>query len=348
MKRLIFTLTAVMAVTITMAQTTPQTQDRPQGQRPQRPANSVHDPVMIKEGDTYYVFGTGRGVSIITSTNRIDWTRGGSAFAEPLAWWKQDIPKQDGSIWAPDISYRDGKFYMYYSVSAWMDFNSSIGYATNTTLDPKDPNYKWVDHGKVIDYRNGGEGVNCIDPNLFVDSDGRVWLFYGSYQKGLRLVELNPETGLLKNPEKPEVTVLTNHLGEGVFVIKVDGYYYIFASEGKCCAGIESTYHVVMGRSKDIKGPYLNKKGESWVESKSTMFLEGNYEEPGRGHNGFFTERDTTFIAYHAYTRSAGGASLLNIKPMYMDEEGWPTLTPTATAKVLVAENQQSVINKKK
>ena len=106
-------------------------------------------------------------------------------------------------------------------------------------------------------------------------------------------------------------------------------YYYIFASRGICCKGINSTYQVVMGRSKDIKGPYLNKEGKSWVDNNYTLFLEGNYEEPGRGHNGFITDHDTTFIVYHAYTRSANGKSLMNIKTMYMDDQDWPTLTPT-------------------
>jgi len=298
----------------------------------------VHDPVMIKEGDTYYIYHTGKGISFITSKDRKNWTREASIFSSPLAWWKTDIPEQDGSIWAPDIHYRDGIYHMYYSVSAWMNFNSSIGYATNKTLDPKSPDYKWIDHGVVVDFRNGGKDVNCIDPNAFVDDDGRVWLFYGSFKAGLRLVELDPKTGKLKD-NKTEPTIITTSLGEGVFVIKVNDYYYIFASRGRCCAGLESTYQVVMGRSKNIKGPYLNKEGKSWIDNNYTLFMAGDYEEPGKGHNGFFTERDTTFIVYHAYTRSAEGAPLLNIKPMYIDEEGWPTLD--SSKKILVVGKKE-------
>ena len=78
----------------------------------------VHDPVMIKEGDTYYVFHTGKGVGIKTSKDRKNWNRAGSVFADSLAWWKNDIPNQRGDLWAPDIHYRDGKFHLYYSVSA--------------------------------------------------------------------------------------------------------------------------------------------------------------------------------------------------------------------------------------
>jgi arabinan endo-1,5-alpha-L-arabinosidase len=209
-----------------------------------------------------------------------------------------------------------------------MNFNSSIGYATNTTLNPDDPDYRWVDQGKVISYKNGGKGVNVIDPMVFVDDDGRVWLFYGSYQAGLRMTELNPETGqLLTDP--PELTLITPALGEGVFIIKDSEYYYIFASRGKCCSGLESNYQIVMGRSKDLHGPYMTKNGESWLDNRYTVFLAGDNEEPGRGHNGFFHENDTTFIVYHAYTRSANGTPLLNIKPLYMGEDGWPGIEPS-------------------
>jgi arabinan endo-1,5-alpha-L-arabinosidase len=287
----------------------------------------VHDPVMIKQGDTYYVFHTGNGISIKTSKDKIHWKRDSSVFSMKAlpAWLTKDIPEQKGHLWAPDISYRDGKYHLYYSVSAWMNFNSSIGYATNTTLDRNDAAYKWVDEGQIISYKDGGEGVNVIDPNVFVDKDGKVWLAYGSYKAGLRLLELDRKTGKLKS-DPPQLTTLTTSLGEGVFIIKGPEYYYIFASRGICCKGNESNYHVAMGRSRTIQGPYLNKQGESWVDNKYSLFLEGNYSEPGRGHNGFFTEGDTTFLVYHAYTRSANGVSLLNIKPLYIDEEGWPTL----------------------
>lgn len=290
----------------------------------------VHDPVMIKQGNTYYVYHTGKGISIKTSPDRVHWTNAGRVFDETNSptWWKTDIPNQDGNLWAPDIHYYKGKYYLYYSVSAWMNFNSSVGLATNTTLDPKDPKYKWVDEGQVISYKNGGEKVNVIDPNAFQDKDGKDWLVYGSYQAGLRLVQLDPMTGkLLQDP--PQITTLTTKLGEGSFIIKAAQYYYIFASRGICCKALNSTYQVVIGRSKDIKGPYLNKEGKSWVDNNYTLFLEGNYEEPGRGHNGFITDHDTTFVVYHAYTRSANGEPRLNIKPVYMDDQGWPSMTPT-------------------
>jgi arabinan endo-1,5-alpha-L-arabinosidase len=89
---------------------------------------------------------------------------------------------------------------------------------------------------------------------------------------------------------------------------------------------MNSNYQIVFGRSLNVKGPYLNKEGKSWVDNNYSLFLAGDSTAPGKGHNGFFTENDTTFIVYHAYTRAANGTSLLNIKPLYIDEEGWPTM----------------------
>ncbi|MDP4261250.1 MAG: arabinan endo-1,5-alpha-L-arabinosidase [Bacteroidota bacterium] len=287
----------------------------------------VHDPVMIKQGGIYYIFHTGKGISVKTSTDRITWKRAGSVFPPNglPEWHKKEIPEQDGSLWAPDIHYYKGKYYLYYAVSAWMNFNSGVGLATNTTLDSTDPAYYWKDEGLVINYKNGGEGVNVIDPNYFMDKDGKAWLFYGSYKAGLRCVQVDPLSGKLMN-DPPQLIVITKALGEGVFIIKGGEYYYIFASRGICCKGMQSTYQMVMGRSKDVKGPYLNKEGKSWVDNNYTLFLAGDSTEPGRGHNGFFTEGDTTFIVYHAYTRAANGAPLLNIKPLFIDKEGWPSL----------------------
>jgi arabinan endo-1,5-alpha-L-arabinosidase len=286
----------------------------------------VHDPVMIAEKGRYYIFHTGKGIPYKTSTDRIHWKDAGSVFdtlAMP-AWHRKHIPNQDAAIWAPDIHYFNGKYYLYYSVSAWMNFNSSIGLATNVTLDPKDPRYHWKDEGDVVNFQNGGEGVNVIDPNAYRDEKGGLWLFYGSYKAGLRLLPLDPKSGLRADTSAP--IVITKALGEGVFVISGPQYHYIFASRGRCCAGMRSNYQMVMGRSESLEGPFLTTAGKSWVDNQYTLFLAGDSTEPGRGHNGFFTQGDTTFIVYHAYSRARNGAPVLRIRPLYLDAAGWPTL----------------------
>src|SRR5690606_14616089 len=111
----------------------------------------------IKQGETYFVFQTGKGIGIKISKDRIYWKRDSSVFSGKNlpSWFKKDIPEQKGDLWAPDIHYRNGRYHLYYSVSAWMNFHSSIGYATNKTLDRNDPGYKWKDHGQVISFKNG-------------------------------------------------------------------------------------------------------------------------------------------------------------------------------------------------
>ena len=307
-------------------------------------ALGVHDPVMIKGGDTYYIYDTFTGIK--TSKDRITWKSAGAVFGGnvKLDWWSREIP-QGAQIWAPDISWRDGKYWMYYSVSAWMNFNSSVGLATNTTLDPNDPAYKWEDQGQVISFKNGGEGVNVIDPNVFVDKDGKVYLLYGSYTTGLRMVELDRTTGKLLS-ETPKLTVLTKGLGEGVFLVKDPQYYYIFASRGICCKGAESTYQIVIGRSRTLAGPYLAKDGSSWVDNNYSVLLAGDANEPGRGHNGIFVEGDTTYLVYHAYTKAFNYHSLLNIRPLYLGADGWPTVEPTSTRFQMEAFQQSSFAGK--
>ena len=111
---------------------------------------SVHDPVMAKQGDTYYLFCTGMGISMWSSKDMKEWKREKPVFREAPEWAVKAIPEFKGHIWAPDISYNNGKYYLYYSVSAFGKNTSAIGLATNTTLDPASPGYKWVDHGEVI------------------------------------------------------------------------------------------------------------------------------------------------------------------------------------------------------
>src|SRR4051812_15193678 len=132
----------------------------------------VHDPVMIREKGSYYLFATGRGIAVWSSPDRVHWKMEKPVFASPPAWAVDAVPTFRGHIWAPDISYHDGLFYLYYSVSAFGKNTSCIGVATNLTLDPADPKFKWEDHGKVLQSVPRVTNWNAIDPNLITDDDG--------------------------------------------------------------------------------------------------------------------------------------------------------------------------------
>jgi arabinan endo-1,5-alpha-L-arabinosidase len=298
----------------------------------------IHDPsAVIKDGNTYYIYATGGGSK--TSTNRTHWVGGSRVFSSNPSWWAtQILPPDNPQLWAGDISYWNGTYYFYYSVSAWYNFHSCIGLATNTTLNPASPNYRWVDRGIVIDSARGhllgGNRVNVIDPNLFQDPvSGKKYLNFGSYQGGVRQVEIDPATGLMVNAANPQLTKITNALGEGSFLFYANGYYYYTVSRGGCCNGMSSTYQVVYGRSTTVGGPYTTQAGTSFLNNNYTVLLtrdnaaDGSVLHAGMGGQSFFVDHDTLFMSYHAYTAPSGN-SLLNIRPVYRTSANWLTLNP--------------------
>ena len=162
----------------------------------------VHDPVMIKEGNTYYLFCTGMGISCFSSSNMKDWKKEKSVFESPPEWAVNTIPEFKGHIWAPDISFHNGQYYLYYSVSAFGKNTSCIGLVTNKTLDPTSPNFKWTDHGKVIQSVPGRDLWNAIDPNLAYDDQQQPWLVFGSFWNGMKLVKMDKGLKQVAQPEE--------------------------------------------------------------------------------------------------------------------------------------------------
>jgi arabinan endo-1,5-alpha-L-arabinosidase len=130
---------------------------------------AVHDPVMIKQGDTWYLFCTGWGISTFSSKDMQNWKKEKPVFASTPQWAVDAIPSFKGHIWAPDISFHNGKYYLYYAVSAFGKNTSCIGLTINKTLDPSSPDYKWEDKGKVIQSVPGRDMWNAIDPNQIDD-----------------------------------------------------------------------------------------------------------------------------------------------------------------------------------
>jgi hypothetical protein len=150
-------------------------------------------PVIIKQGDTWYIFATGIGITRKRSEDGTHWERMAPVFSPQPEWNRQMIPFNDGNLWAPDIIHYQGKYYLYYSVSSFGSNTSAIGLATNVTLDPTDPDYAWVDEGVVI-HSTDTDNYNTIDPNVAQDRDGNLWLSFGSFWSGIKLIRLDPET----------------------------------------------------------------------------------------------------------------------------------------------------------
>jgi arabinan endo-1,5-alpha-L-arabinosidase len=283
----------------------------------------VHDPVMIKQGNTYFIYYTGSLTPYKTSTLRYSgWKDRGSTFSSGPSWIASTVPANDGrDLWAPDISFRDNLYWLYYSVSSFGKNTSAIGLATNPTLDPSASNYKWTDQGVVIK-SSSSNNYNCIDPNAFEDTDGKLWLTFGSFWSGIQLVELQRSTG--KPPANAKITTIaTRSAGiEAPFLVKWNDYYYLFVSWDKCCDGANSTYKIAVGRSSSVTGPYVDKSGKGMLSGGGVILDQSTDQWKGPGHNGIFFENDTMFCVNHAYAASNGSATLF-IRPLYW-KDGWP------------------------
>lgn len=165
------------------------------------PVIPAHDPVMIRQEGTYYLFCAGMGISVWSSADRKAWKPEKPVFAAPPAWAVAAVPSFKGHGWAPDISFANGQYSLFYSLSAFGKNTSCIGLATNKTPNPAAPDYKWVDHGRVIQSVPGRDRWNAIDPNLARDAAGAPWLAFGAFWDGIELVKLRPD---LTAPAQPE------------------------------------------------------------------------------------------------------------------------------------------------
>jgi arabinan endo-1,5-alpha-L-arabinosidase len=287
-------------------------------------AIGIHDPsTVIKCEGNYYVFGTGRGISILTSSNGFDWRRGGRVFDRIPDSVKAFVPKNDGqSAWAPDIIQLNGEYYLYYAVSAWNEFVSAIGLMTNPTLNPKNPSYHWTDRGMVV-HSVEGENLNAIDPGIFHAPDGTLWLCYGSYHGHIELVQLDPKTGLRPATNSP-VTIIASQ-SEASDIIFHDGFFYLFVNHGSCCQGSNSTYNIRVGRAAKVTGPYLDRYGENLTDGGGTLFLAAQGRDIGPGHFGLLLDDGVEKFSCH-YEAEIGraGRSILDIRPLLWTVDGWP------------------------
>ena len=313
------------------------------GQPPRPPLGPManppaHDPVMIRQNGTYYMFCTGNGIAVWSSPDMKIWTSQKPVFAAPPAWAVAIIPNFKGHIWAPDISFASGQYSLFYSVSAFGKNTSAIGLATNKTLDPTSPDFKWVDHGKVIQSVPGRDLWNAIDPNLARDNAGAPWLTFGSFWSGMKLVKLRPDLTAPAQPEqwrtvarRPRDPKLNDSLpGDGAieapFIFKKDGFYYLFTSFDYCCRGPQSTYKMVVGRAKDLTGPYLDRAGLPLEQGGGTLVLAGDSKWFGVGHNSVYTFDKTDYLVFHGYDASDRGRPKLRIEKLAWDKEGWPAV----------------------
>jgi arabinan endo-1,5-alpha-L-arabinosidase len=300
----------------------------------------IHDPVIIKEKDTYYVFCTGRlpgatgTIPIRRSKDLRKWTLSGTVFDKLPDWALKAVPGARDA-WAPDISFFSGKYHLYYSVSTFGRNRSAIGLATTPTLDPASPEYRWTDQGMVIESTPGADDWNAIDPNLVIEKKDKLWLTWGSFWGGIKMRRIDPATGkasdkdttlysLCSRPRSaPGVAPGVPGAVEAPFIVRHGKYWYLFVSYDFCCRGAKSDYYVVAGRSKEITGPYAGKDGRPLISGGGTLVVPPRSSKwNGAGHQAVLRERNTDYLLFHAYDPTTGRPSL-RISTMVWDG-GWP------------------------
>lgn len=309
--------------------------------------NPVFEPILAdpsvirdKTTKTFYAYGTeddwgdGKGdhlVAIVKSTDLKKWTYVSDAFRSKPTW------KANGGIWAPDVNYINGKYYMYYSYSVWADSNPGVGLAVAD--NPAGP---FEDKGKLFLSSEIGT-ANAIDP-MYVEEGGKRYLFAGSFssapENGVWGIELTDDGTAVKD-KNTKFRIAAGDF-EGTMIYKKGSYYYFFGSKNNCCDGAASVYQVRVGRSESLKGPYLDKDGKdiaSW--GNGSLLIERNERFAGPGHNAQIVTDDSgnDWFLYHAIDRgnplvpTGANRRSLMLDRLYW-ENGWPAIkngTPSTT-----------------
>ena len=306
----------------------------------------VHDPHIVRQGDTYHLFSTGGDIQVRTSTDLVHWTRAADVFDPLPAWVATDLPENNGDLWAPDVTWWGGRWHLYYTASVWIDVlptrSSTIGHATTPTLDPDDPAFGWTDHGPVVESRGPfptdntvPEGWNAIDAGVVLDERGDPWLSWGSAFDGIFVQRLAEDGRLLAGSSPTNIARrgLWFAVVEAANPVHHDGAWWLFASYDYCCQGVDSTYNVRVGRSDAITGPYLDRHGEPLLSTRSERPLRDGLGSPvlatygdvrGPGHQHVFVDEGTWWIAHHWYDPALDGRPRLGLRPLDWGPDGWP------------------------
>lgn len=295
---------------------------------------SLPDPTVIKADDGYYyLYATEniRNLPIHRSKDMVNWSFVGTAFTNET----RPTFEPKGNLWAPDINKIGDRYVMYYSMSVWGgEWTCGIGVAVADK--PEGP---FTDHGKL--FRSNEIGIqNCIDP-FYIEDGGKKYLFWGSFH-GIYGAELSDDGLSLKGGMKPQQVAGTAY--EGTYIHKRGGYYYLFGSIGRCCEGLKSTYTTVVGRSKHLFGPYVDKRGASMLENHHEVLIDKNAAFVGPGHNSEIVTDDkgADWMFYHAVSVANPEGRVLMLDRVNW-KKGWPVVegnTPSLQAKAPVIRHK--------
>jgi len=279
----------------------------------------VHDPSVVRRADgSYLVAHTGDNIALKTSTDRIAFRNAGTVFPGGAS-WTTAYTGGSRNLWAPDLSYRNGQYYLYYAASTFGSNHSAIFLATS----PSGNSGTWTNQGLVIESRTS-DNFNAIDPDLVVDDQGRWWLSFGSFWSGIKLIALNPSTGKRADSTIRSIAGRNGGAIEAPNIVKRGSYYYLFVSFDRCCQGASSTYRVMVGRSTSVTGPYTDRNGTAMTSSGGTEILAGQGSVHGPGGQDLLADVDSDVLIYHYYADN--GSARLGINLLAVDSAGWPYL----------------------
>lgn len=290
----------------------------------------THDPSIAMENGTYYVFATGKApnggqFAVRCSRNLTDWKLCGHVFAEVPSWIHESSPRTR-DLWAPDISYFHGTYHLYYAYSVFGANTSGIALATNVTLDPTSPRYAWKDEGLVLKSVETDD-FNAIDPNIVLDNQGQPWLSFGSFWSGIKMRRIDATTGKVAasdptlyalatrakpedaDPPKPGLPPNWEAI-EAPYIVRHGDFYYLFVSFDLCCRGVHSNYRIMVGRSRDVTGPYVDAEGKPMLSGGATQLLAGNSRWLGPGGESILQTASGDVMVFHAYDAETGKPAL--------------------------------------
>jgi arabinan endo-1,5-alpha-L-arabinosidase len=286
--------------------------------------SSLPAPTIIKAADGYfYLYATEdhRNIPIYRSADLVNWSLRRTAFTEAT---RPDF-ESGGGLWAPDINYINGKYVLYYSMSIWGgEQTCGIGVATANS-----PNAYFTDKGKL--FRSNEIGVqNSIDP-FYIEDDGKKYLFWGSF-RGIYAIELSSDGLSLRTGAEKQQVAGTRF--EGTYIYKRGDYYYLFASIGSCCSGVNSTYQLVVGRSTSLLGLYANRSGNSMMNNNYTLVVESNDRFVGNGHCSEIVQDDAgnDWILFHGVDVNNPQGRVLLLNQLKWDDNDWPYIDGGAPA----------------
>ena len=349
MKKTILLSMAITAI-ISTASAQEQREQRELRRLLQTETPMVHDPVMAKERDTYYIYATGMGIQQMTSKDRKTWTMSQQPVMSVIPGWTTDsVPGLSNHVWAPDVIQWHGRWWMAYSCSTFGKNGSAIGLLSSRSLASN----MWKDEGCIVashdwkvgaDGKTSGDNWNAIDPNFVIDENDTPWLVWGSFWDGIQLARLDSTMHIAKG-EKPRTIARRHRPGdpnaaenptsrfagrnaiEAPFIFKHNGYYYLFVSWDYCCRGAQSNYRVAVGRSKNVSGPYLDRNGKDMLVGGGNLFLEGDKTTwEAAGHCAAYNFDGEDIFICHGYSTARNGAAMLIQRPISWTADGWPEL----------------------